>query len=377
MNIGNKEIVNDDYIKEYINNFKINHKRIYKNLFSKEILDYLENRYNDSESVSESLYRILYNVNQRPVCKHCGNKVKFNNLNKGFNQHCSNSCAQSDPKVYEKVVRIKKEKYGTANNYNKIRTTKLEKYNNEYFVNSEKTQETKLKKYGNKTYNNLDKSKETCFKKYGTEYYLNSNDCKNKTIIKLGVDNYRKTDKSKENVSQFIKNHYNEIENKKKEIFLKKYGVDNPMKSDFIKSKFNWKQQKEKEYITKKKNNTFNTSKPENESYQLLKEKYPDVIYQYRSKKYPFNCDFYIPSLDLYIECNYHWTHGDHLYNEESKEDNIILEVWKSKNNKFYNNAINTWTIRDTEKYNIAKKNNLNYLLFYNINEFKKWIYEI
>ena len=26
--------------------------------------------------------------------------------------------------------------------------------------------------------------------------------------------------------------------------------------------------------------------------------------------RYPFACDFYISSLDLFIECNYHWTHG-------------------------------------------------------------------
>ena len=125
---------------------------------------------------------------------------------------------------------------------------------------------------------------------------------------------------------------------------------------------------------TKRKNRTFNTSKPENESYQLLKEKYPDVIYQYRSKEYPFNCDFYIPSLDLYIECNYHWTHGKHPYNKDSKEDNIILEKWKSKSTKYYNNAINTWTIRDPNKRKIAKEKNINFIEFFNIYKLKMWL---
>ena len=44
-----------------------------------------------------------------------------------------------------------------------------------------------------------------------------------------------------------------------------------------------------------------------------------DIIRQYKSDLYPFACDFYIPSLDLYIECNYHWTHGNKLY-EGTKE---------------------------------------------------------
>ncbi len=55
------------------------------------------------------------------------------------------------------------------------------------------------------------------------------------------------------------------------------------------------KEYKDKEYKTKNKNNTFNTSKPEIISYDILKEKYPDVIYQYRDKdRYSFMCDFYI-----------------------------------------------------------------------------------
>ena len=36
------------------------------------------------------------------------------------------------------------------------------------------------------------------------------------------------------------------------------------------------------------------------------------------------------------------------------------LEYWKSKNTKFYDNAITTWTIRDVEKRKIAKNNKLN-----------------
>ena len=34
----------------------------------------------------------------------------------------------------------------------------------------------------------------------------------------------------------------------------------------------------------------------------------------------------------------------------------------KSKNSKYYQNAIENWTIRDVEKRDIAKKNNLNWI---------------
>ena len=33
-----------------------------------------------------------------------------------------------------------------------------------------------------------------------------------------------------------------------------------------------------------------------------------------------------------------------------------------------------TWTIRDVNKRNIAKQNNLNYIEFWNINELKEWL---
>ena len=105
----------------------------------------------------------------------------------------------------------------------------------------------------------------------------------------------------------------------------------------------------------------------------MLKECYPDVITQYKDARYPFACDFYIPSLDLFIECNYHWTHGGKPY-EGTENDKKIVEKWKTKNTKFYNNAIQTWTVRDVNKRNTVKENKLNYIEFWNIDDLKTWM---
>ena len=62
-------------------------------------------------------------------------------------------------------------------------------------------------------------------------------------------------------------------------------------------------------YNTKKKNGTFNTSKPEIELYEFLQYMYPNsvIIKGYRDNaRYPFNCDFYIKSIDEFIELNAH-----------------------------------------------------------------------
>ena len=77
---------------------------------------------------------------------------------------------------------------------------------------------------------------------------------------------------------------------------------------------------------------------------------------------YPFNCDFYFPDSDLYLEINAHWTHGGHPFDSTNKDDLLLLEQWKKKNTEFYNNAVIVWTVRDVLKRDTAKKNNLNYL---------------
>lgn len=38
------------------------------------------------------------------------------------------------------------------------------------------------------------------------------------------------------------------------------------------------------------------------------------------------------------------------------------IKKWKEKNTKFYTEAIYNWTVRDVNKRNIAKENELNYL---------------
>ena len=199
---------------------------------------------------------------------------------------------------------------------------------------------TSIAKYGAGC--NIQKVKQTCLEKYG-------------------VDNVYRTDWCIEKIKETTFSHY---------------GVTNYMKTGDYNKKTHSKEVNEKRNNTKRNNGTFNSSKPENLSYKLLKEKFDDVIYQYKSKEYPFICDFYIPSLKLYIECNYHWTHGFRPFNENDNECIRLLNKWKEGNTKYYNNAIATWTVRDVQKRKVATENSLNYKEFWNIDELKEFIYE-
>ena len=146
--------------------------------------------------------------------------------------------------------------------------------------------------------------------------------------------------------------------------------MNNTINKDIIQQKI---------YKTKKQNKTFNSSSIEKQFEEYLKENNINYKTQYKSEVYPFNCDFYFPDSDLYLEINAHWTHGGHPFDNTNKDDLLLLKQWKKKNTEFYNNAINTWTVRDVLKRETAKKNNLNYIeVFTNDIEYliKQKIYE-
>lgn len=159
----------------------------------------------------------------------------------------------------------------------------------------------------------------------------------------------------------------NSVKEKTKQTLQKKHGKN-------IINYGQTEEQKQKAYASKKKNNTFNTSKPEDKFYKFLVAKYgiADVFRQYYDKeRYPFDCDFYIKSKDLFIELNFSWTHGGHPFNKTNSEDLKTLTLWeeRSKNSDYYKNAIDVWTRRDLIKFEVAKNNNLNYKVFYNEEE--------
>lgn len=141
---------------------------------------------------------------------------------------------------------------------------------------------------------------------------------------------------------------------------IKKYGVDNVSKLPEITQKI---------FESRKMNKTVNTSQPEETLYKELCEKYTDegVIRQYKCDRYPFRCDFYIPSCDLFIELNAHWSHGGMPFNPTDSKCIQKLEMWKEKSSKSkaYQNAIKVWCERDVLKVETARKNGLNYVVYY------------
>lgn len=347
---------------------------------------------------------------EEQVCSVCGKRFHFSSdqlrrrvnslkLGKSTIVVCSAFCASQSQEAKLKRKETNLLRFG-VDNYAKTQQHKQSLKDNES-KRLLKMQQTCLNKYGVDNYSksiqynkNIDviqnKIKQTCLNKYNTNSYSKTKEFKNyikenKDIIqnkikqtcldKYGVDRYTKTQEFKDKVKQTCLNKYGETTNLKvqeckdkiKQTCLNKYGVDNYSKTQECLNKI---------YLSKKHNNSFNKSKQEEKVYQLLltKLKKEDIIRQYRNDLYPFNCDFYIKSLDLYIEYNGTWTHGPKSFDGSNKEHLELLELWKSKNTDYFKNAIYTWTVLDVKKLKCFKKNKLNYKIFWNIEEIKQFI---
>ena len=392
--------------------------------YNKDIYEYLINRYDDSDSLKETLFRIYNGIEEHPKCPTCGKPLVFKGI---FFKFCSNICAQSSDEIKQKIKQTCLKKYG-VDNYNKtkeskekIKQTCLEKYGVEYFWQSDECKEkikqtclekygvdsplkskkirnkgkqTCLKKYGvdnpAKLEENKEKVKQTCLKKYGT---ISTTQCKEirdkikqSCLEKYGVDNPAKLEENKEKVKQTCLKKYGglapicdpNIKSQIKQTCLEKYGVDNYGKS--LKHKINMStimssdEMQEHRYNVMTKNHSFNTSKPEEELYLYIKEKFPSVKRQYKDKlRYPYNCDFYIPELDYFIELQGYYTHNTHPYNPNSISDQVLVERYKERYGPKCQ-AITIWTLKDPEKRDCAKRNHLNFKEIWNLEEGKKFI---
>lgn len=341
---------------------------------------------------------------------------------------CINS--SMDPEIKEKTRKTMNERFGgnapacSKQVLEKIKQTNLERYGAEWQWQTEEGKRHRedicLEKYGVKNFASLPETKEkirrTNLERYGRENVgqFGTEEYKNIIRERYGVEYIMQNKEIKQRIKKTNLERYGvenifqlpEIKQKAREAFFKKYGTQNVCDVEEFREKANegrarWRQSPEypekrklmteHNWETRRRNGTYNTSKTENKIFELLKQKFVDVKREYKSELYPFHCDFYIPSLDLYIEYQGDWSHGSKgniVYGSFNK-DNVnhikILNEWKESSKRIanekntvgkrnrYTNAIEVWTIRDPLKRETARKNNLNWIEFFTMDEFMKW----
>ncbi len=358
-----------------------------------EIKSYLLSRYDEFNSYKETISRIFHKIEVIPLCKVCGKKLKFQKFSKPYGIWCGCKCQLRDTDF----ISYRNNKIDWKNSVKVCKETKLKRYGDENYCNRKKFKETCIERYGveapqqnkeihdksidtclkkygvdniSKIDSTIDKIKRTKYERYGEENFVNPDKAKITFIERYGVENYMLT----EEFDSIRKSEV--VNNKRKESTYKKYGDSCYFKSDDFKKKrseHNYRkygvefysqtdEYKEKSRNTRIKNSTFNSSSVEEKLKKYLNDNGINFISQYKSDLYPYNCDFYFPDKDLYLEIQGMWTHGGHPFNDSDCDDIKKLNIWISKNNKFYNNAVRVWSITDVEKRNTAMKNGLNFL---------------
>ena len=300
--------VNDDVIKSLVK-----YDKFISLITNPIILDYLDNRYNDSFSITETVQRIRKGADIKPKCPVCGNPTTWIGRKRAlFTKYCSNpSCYNNSSETKEK----KRESLKTHEEENKKRM--IDKYGVEY--NSQRKEQ-------------IEKRKETLIEKYGT---TNLHDVP-------------------------------EFEKKSKDTIMKKTGYDSYFKIPEVR-KLAYEQLLN-DSITGK-------SKKEDSVYDMLVELgYNDAIRHYISDDYPYPCDFYIPSLDMYIEYHGSQYHNKRAYlgtSEDIKEANELLDKDKKRceetrrNKSPYFSIFNTWANIDCKRRNTVNERKLKYLELY------------
>ena len=298
------------------------------------IFTYINKRFNDSDSIYENLYRLKNGLYERPVCVICGGRVHFDKQHK-FARHCCAKCSAMDDTTKQAHKNTCEDRYGVTSytktdEYRKrLKDICLEKYGVEHYTKSDSVKErqknTCLKKYGHCSYCETDefkeKSKNTSLLKYGTESPNSSESVKEKQaktcLEKYGTKSFLETEKCR----------YAMRESRKKRI-----GHGGSIKEDML--------------------------------YEFLIEKFQEVKREYKSEEYPFHCDFYIPSIHLYIEFNGMWTHGGKAFDSTNQEDIEKLNIWKKKaeTSSYYRRAIIIWTEEDVSKREWARLNSLKWI---------------
>ena len=271
-------------------------------------------------------YDLYIKTENEEICNlpGCNNRTPFLGLSKGYKNHCCASHANLNPETQAKIRKTCLEKYG------------VESSNQSEIVKN--------------------KMKSTFLRKYGVDNCQKNKEIANKTVATRHKNNLKKYGVTEIAMTQSIRN---KISNSNRKYML---GRTQEEKDEFY----------YKIREIKREHGTLKTSKPEEDFYKWLLTlfKESDIYRNYSNdSRYPFMCDFYIKSKDMFIELNLYWMHGFHWFNSNNKEDLNKLNKWKEKakqGHKQYKAAVKVWSTSDLAKKNAAEKNNLNYIVLWN-----------
>ena len=192
------------------------------------------NKIKNVKETNEELY-LIYNDIEKPICI-CGKPKKFNSFKKGYFLTCGDKkCINNHPE------RIRKIQEKLPDDIGKRRSDGLKKRTEEEIQKSTlKSKQTRLQKYNDENYVGSEKAKQTNMKKYGVISYFKTKEfskkAKQSKLLKYDDENYNNSKKRKatreKNKLDGVQYTINPIKNLDK--LTKKYIEDNFIKDGFL-----------------------------------------------------------------------------------------------------------------------------------------------
>lgn len=228
-----------------------------------------------------------------------------------------------------------------------------------------------------------EKRRETCQERYGVDNPMQDEAVRARQIESACATRRERYGSDWYPSSEDYKRRHDEILVRMQATCMKRYGTPSYIQSTAYHERLEELRLRKDE--TRKKNGTFYESKSEQALYLLLCDKFgaDDVARNHIDKeRYPFACDFYIPSRDLFIELNAGWFHGDHWFDSNDPDDVAVVENWKhraaesGRSDSRWHKSVRSWTIADVQKRECAREHNLNYVVLwdYDLSDSLYWI---
>ena len=215
-------------------------EKVFKKHFKEIYDDIMLWTFPDGFPFKQKLYHYFHNDKELMLglCKECGKRCVYKNINDGYYSYCSCKCKAKNKNEQSKARKTCIERYGVTHPSKargireKAKETCLKRYGVEYATQNpdiaDKIKQTKLERYGDENYNNMEKYRQTCMERYGSEHYAGTDDMIRKSsqtfLERYGVKN------------AFL---CKEIQNKSRSTRIEKYGtewaIQNPDIADKIK----------------------------------------------------------------------------------------------------------------------------------------------
>lgn len=125
---------------------------------------------------------------------------------------------------------------------------------------------------------------------------------------------------------------------------------------------------------TRKANGSYLQSKPELEILHRLRKIIPDIEHQYRKcEGYPYAADFYDPSTNTVFEHQGFFSHGTEPYDPPSSQHRLKVKELKKTAGWAAKLTLNVWCSSDPEKRKMASEAGINFVEWFNMDQFNAW----